>query len=128
MIRRVAKIVGLCLLAVISAAVTTVVVHLYTTGGSQARADISYADFLSITLTALSILLTVVGLFLAALAVVGWTSFETKLKDHSAEYFSAQLGKNGPIRRELEDLITEIAFKGVEELRPSPREDGPYRD
>ncbi len=97
---------------------------------STAPNTIDYVDVVTIILAALSVMLTVLGLGFAVLAVVGWATFESKLRDNSFRYFADQLGTDGPLRRELESLLVQISLQGVEsakeELPPKAGEEDEY--
>lgn len=84
---------------------------------------IRYTDVVVIVLTALSLMITMLGIGLAVMGVIGWATFESKLRDSSLTYFAEQLGKDGPLRRELESLLIEISLQGVEKA-PSQSDDG----
>ena len=107
----------LALIAAISGAAVTGAFHLGIAPPQVGADDISYADFLAITLTALALMITILGFFVATAGVIGWTTLENKLKDHSTSYFKDQLSKDGDLRAELEDLFAEIAYEGVEEYK-----------
>lgn len=111
-----------------SGALATLVIHM-TGAVNGAASDVSYTDFISITLTALGLMITVLGFFVAAAGVIGWATLESKLRDHSFEYFTQQLGKEGPLRKDLEKLFADIAYTGVQGLKQSNKEEeGPYSD
>jgi hypothetical protein len=103
---------------------------------AHAPPKIEYFDLLMVVLTMLSIMITVLGLGLAVLGVIGWATFEAKLRDHSFSYFATELGKEGKLRRELEALIVETSLKGVESVdessapasTPPAEGDGEYVD
>ncbi len=92
--------------------------------------QMTYADFITIILTALGVMLTALTIFLGVLAVVGWTSIESKLRDHSMSYFKDELSSNGSLRAELEELFTEIAYEGIESYKSQqqPKQEEDYRD
>jgi|tagenome__1003787_1003787.scaffolds.fasta_scaffold19800887_2 hypothetical protein len=117
------------------AVATTLAVHLFQRPLFHEGYQVSYPDFLVIVLTALAVMITVLAIFLAALGVIGWATFEAKLRDTSVDYFTSQLGKDGPLRRELEGLLVEISLTGVAKPEaPPPAEapvqptDEPYND
>jgi hypothetical protein len=114
---------------VILTVVTTAILH--SVGPANSVGDVRYIDLIAIVLSALAVMLTALGIFLAALAVIGWATFESKLKASSLEYFTSQLGRDGPLRRELETLLVEMSLSGVEKDKPPPQppaDDEPYRD
>ena len=122
------KFIAICIVAAVSGAAATLVLH-FVGGAGAPASDVSYSDFLSITLTALSLMITVLGLFVAAAGVIGWSTLESKLRSHSLEYFTNQLSKEGPLRQELEALIATIAYRGIEGLKEEAKEEeGPYTD
>lgn len=107
----------LALIAGVSGAVVTVALHMGIAPESLTADDLSYSDFLSITLTALGLMITVLGFFVAAAGVIGWTTLESKLRSHSIEYFQEQLQKDGSLRQELEEIIVKIGYAGVENFK-----------
>jgi divalent metal cation (Fe/Co/Zn/Cd) transporter len=67
--------------------------------------DISHADFISIILTALGVILAALALVLGGLAIVGWATFEEKLKQNSDEFLRKRFS---PEDQRYVDLINEI--------------------
>ena len=112
-----------------TAAVTTFVYH-KVLGGGIALDDIKYQDFVSISLTALGLMMTILGFFVAAAGVIGWTTIESKLRDHSISYFKEQLSKDGPLRAEFEQLLSDIAYEGIDNLKTelNTKTDTKYND
>jgi hypothetical protein len=97
----------------------------------SAPAEIKYTDVVVIVLTALSLMITILGIGLAVMGVIGWATFESKLRDSSLTYFAEQLGKDGPLRRELESLLIEISLKGIDKAPPQTdegKQEGEYVD
>jgi|EndMetStandDraft_5_1072996.scaffolds.fasta_scaffold823403_2 hypothetical protein len=76
--------------AATSGVLATVAIHAVGVSNGL-KADVSYTDFISIMLTALGLMITVLGFFVAAAGVIGWATLESKLKEHSFGYFSEQL-------------------------------------
>lgn len=114
---KVFKYIILALFAGISGAVVTVLLHIGVAPETIAADDITYADFLSITLTALGLMITVLGFFVAAAGVIGWTTLESKLRSHSIEYFQDQLKKDAKLRKEFEEIIIKIGHEGIENFK-----------
>lgn len=119
----------LVLTAAVTAAITTFVYHKVLSGGIAAD-DMKYEDFVSLSLTALGLMMTILGFFFAAAGVIGWTTIETKLRDHSISYFKEELSKNGSLRAELEKLLSDIAYEGIDNLKAeiNPKADTDYSD
>lgn len=90
-----------------------------------APSKIEYVDVVIIVLTALSIMIMVLGIFIALLGVIGWATFESKLKETSLAYFKEQLAKGGPLRSEFERLIVQISLEGVQRATPEPPQEEP---
>lgn len=114
---RIFKFLILALIAGVSGAAVTVFFHWGFAPAGTVAADISYAEFLSITLTALALMITILGFFVAAAGVIGWTTLENKLKAHSVEYFKEQLKENAKLRNEIEELIVRVAHSGIENFK-----------
>ena len=121
------KFIAFFIVAAAAGAGASLLLHLFGTS-SGVGIDVSYADFLSITLTALSLMITVLGLFVAAAGVIGWSTLENKLRSHSVEYFSKQLEKDAPLRKELESLFADIAYTGIEGLKKPEMDEDRYVD
>ncbi|GAA4821725.1 hypothetical protein GCM10023232_18760 [Sphingosinicella ginsenosidimutans] len=116
------KFLALAFIAGLSGAIATFIYHIALARGATPSLDLSYVDFISITLTALSLMITVLGFFVAAASVIGWTTIENKLRDHSVSYFKDQLKKDGQLRTEFEGLIASIAYEGIENFKPHEQE------
>jgi hypothetical protein len=99
-----------------TAAITTFVYH-KVLGGGVALEEMKYQDFVSISLTALGLMMTILGFFMAAAGILGWATIESKLRDHSISYFKEQLSKNGPLRAEFEQLLSDIAYEGIDNIK-----------
>lgn len=110
---RIFKFIIFAIIAGLSGGLVTLLLHAVGVAQPVGRNDLTYADFISIMLTALGLMITVLGFFVAAAGVIGWTTLENKLKDHSVTYFKEQLSKNGKLREEIEQLIVGIAHEGI---------------
>ncbi|GGE93974.1 hypothetical protein [Sphingomonas prati] len=86
---------------------------------------LSYADFISILLTCLGVMLTIVTLFVGVLAVLGWASIESKLRDHSFSYIGSELEEGKPLRDMIRRTVREAVYEGV---GPIDVYDEPYED
>lgn len=80
------------------------------------NSDISASDFISIILSALGVILTALALFLGVLALVGWATFEERLKQNSDEFlkkrFSAEDERYIELINEIkEDVRREMQLK-----------------
>lgn len=86
--------------------------------------SISYVDFISIVLSALGVILMAVTLFVAILAVIGWTSIETKLRAHSIEFIGSELRDDKPLAQMVKKAVRDAVYEGV----APAEEDGPADD
>jgi hypothetical protein len=122
---KVRKVVGgaIALLAILTFAILVVAGSRIIV--SAAPAKIEYVDVVTIVLAALSIMITVLGIFIAILGVVGWATFESKLKDTSLQYFREQLSQGSPLRAEFEKLLVQISLEGVEKADAPESVTGP---
>lgn len=71
--------------------------------------EISYADFIVIMLTAVSVLMTLLAFIVAILAYVGWNSIESKTKKTAEDY----LDKGFEDGNELHQMFERYAQKYV---------------
>jgi len=122
------KVAGFITVAVAAGLIGSLALHFIHTSSAVEVDDVKYTDFLSITLTALSLMVTILGIFIAVAGVVGWATLESKLKAHSVDYFAEQLKQGAPLRGELELFFSQIAHSGIEGLREPPTEERPYTD
>ena len=110
------KVFGIISLCVLSASV----------GGAFPRVvgassySISYADLVSIMLTAVSVLVTVLAIFLAVAGVVGWSTIEQKVHGKTHEIMINGLEKGGKLERMIAEMVerksAEIIYNGVEQV------------
>lgn len=111
------KFLALAFVAGACGAIATLIYHSALSPEAKVSMDLDYVDFITITLTALSLMITILGFFVAAASVIGWSTIENKLRDHSVSYFTDQLKKDGPLRRDLENLIESIAYEGIDNFK-----------
>lgn len=81
------------------------------------KSDIEYSDLIAVILTALGVILAALAIFIAILAIFGWRTFEQRLKNHSINYFKEELGREGKLRTEFEELIVAIGHEGIEKFK-----------
>ena len=120
-IQRVATLAGLSALAVVSGLVGAAL----TTRFGTSNIRISYIDFISVILTALGVILTAVTLFVGALAVIGWTSIETRLRSHSIEFIGSELREDKPLGRMVRKAVRDAVYEGVMPADSGEHEDVP---
>jgi hypothetical protein len=106
-----AGVVGLCLISgVVGGALTR---HSGTNSYT-----LSYADFVSIMLTAISVLMTLLAIFLAVAGFVGWTTIEQKVHSKTEDFLAKGFEKGARLDRIVVDMIErkteQIMFEGVQ--------------
>lgn len=108
---KVAGVVVLCLASSLAGGWLTRLggVHNYT---------LEYADFVSIMLTAISLLMTVLAIFLAVVGFLGWTTIEQKVHGKTEDFLAKGFEKGGRLDRVVVDMIErkteEIMFRGIQ--------------
>ncbi|MCW2336665.1 hypothetical protein M2337_000898 [Sphingobium sp. B2D3A] len=79
---------------------------------------LEYADFVSIMLTAISLLMTVLAIFLAVVGFLGWTTIEQKVHGKTEDFLAKGFEKGGRLDRVVVDMIErkteEIMFRGIQ--------------
>lgn len=108
------KLIGLALLCVISGLIGGALTRNF---GSSSY-TVSYADFISIMLTAVSVLMTVLAIFLAVAGFVGWTTIEQKVHSKTEDFLAKGFEKGGRLDRIVVEMIErkteQIMFRGVQ--------------
>lgn len=72
-----------------------------------APVGMSYADLAATLLAATAVLLTIIGIFIAALAIWGFTAFRAMTKNSAKAHVTSQL-KQGDLRIHVENVVTEF--------------------
>ena len=80
--------------------------------------SVSEAEFVSIILTALGVMLTAVTVFLGALAIIGWATFETRVQQSANAFMNKRFADDDPdykaFLKKVEDKVNENAEKFLE--------------
>jgi hypothetical protein len=67
--------------------------------------SMSYAEFTSVILTALGVILAALTIFLGAIAFIGWASFEALVQRKAREYLVNRFGAHDPsVNRDTDEL------------------------
>jgi hypothetical protein len=114
---RIAGVVGLCL-------ISGIVGGALNRNFGTSSYTLSYADFVSIMLTAVSLLITVLAVFLAIAGVIGWNSIEQRVHTKTEDFLSRGFEKGGHldrmVYRRVKDVVEskteEYMFDGVQEI------------
>ncbi|MDH7975668.1 hypothetical protein QH494_26075 [Sphingomonas sp. AR_OL41] len=85
---------------------------------------LSYADFISIMLTAISLLMTVLAIFLGVFGFIGWNSIEQKAHTKTEQFLISGFKDGGRLHKMLfervEDALRlkteEIMFEGISSI------------
>ena len=114
---RIAGVIGLCL-------VSGIVGGALNRNFGTSSYTLSYADFVSIMLTAVSLLITVLAVFLAVAGFVGWTTIEQKVHAKTEDFLAKGFAKGGRLDGMVYERVTaairskteELMFEGVERV------------
>lgn len=85
--------------------------------GGQVR--MAYHELVSVLLTGIGVILAALALFIGALAVWGYSQFQSMTRTASGEHLEKMLN-DGPFRKEVEDIILKHVSAQIK--------DGPLRD
>ncbi len=104
-----AAIVGLCFVAaMIGAAITRQF--------GTSNYTISYADFISVMLTAISLLMALLAFFIAILAFIGWSSISGKVAADVSTFLADGFKDGGPLHKLLVDETNRARYEGIHEV------------
>jgi hypothetical protein len=71
--------------------------------------SVSEAEFVSIILSALGVMLTAVTVFLGALAIIGWTTFETRVQQSAEAFMRVRFAEDDPdYKAFMERVATQV--------------------
>ena len=106
---RIAGVVGLCL-------ASGMVGGALNRNFGTSSYTLSYADFVAIMLTAVSLLITVLAVFLAVAGFVGWTTIEQKVHAKTEDFLANGFAKGGRLDGMVYDRVTDAIRSRTEEL------------
>lgn len=106
---RIGGVVGLCL-------VSGIVGGALNRNFGTSSYTLSYADFVSIMLTAVSLLITVLAVFLAVAGFVGWTTIEQKVHLKAEDYLASGFKDDGRLMEMLNERLTSAAEGKTDEI------------
>ena len=84
---------------------------------------ISYADFISILLTAISLIMTLLAFFIAILAYIGWSSISGKVASEVKAFLAEGFEDGQPLHRMLVEQKDKAMFEGITEIDTEFEED-----
>lgn len=95
----------------------------------EGSASIGGVELVTVVLTALSVMLVILTIFLAALGFVGLSTLNERLREHSKNYFYEELKEGQPAFEMLKEAVRNVMYKGIDPILPQEEElgddDGP---
>jgi len=101
-----AGMIALCLLA-------GVVGSGLTRNFGNSNYTLSYADFISVLLTAISLIMTLLAFFIAILAYIGWNSISGKVASEVSKFLADGFQDGQPLHKMLFDETNRARYAGV---------------
>lgn len=77
---------------------------------------INPVELVTIILTALSVMLAILTIFLAVFAFVGISAINEKLREHSMNYFTNELQDGRPAFDLLRRVVRNIVYEGIDPI------------
>lgn len=77
--------------------------------------QVSYSDFISILLSAISLLMTLLGFGLAIFGVIGWNSVSSRIKERTNEFLDSGFNEDGILAAKMRGQFGTYLQKGFEE-------------
>ena len=86
---------------------------------------LSYADFISILLSAISLLMTLLAIFLGVAGVMGWNAISTSIGDRTERFLKEGFAEGEPLHEMLQTQVTNAMYRGVSavDLEPEGEDD-----
>jgi hypothetical protein len=100
---------GVLVLCLISGVVGGALSHDFGTSNYT----LSYADFITIMLTAISVLLVTLTIFLAVLGVVGWAAISNGVHNKTEAVLAEGFKEGNPLFKLVEARVSDIVYAGV---------------
>lgn len=116
MITKGAAVVALCVVSGVIGAATT-------RQFGMSSYTISYADFITIMLTAVSVLMTTLAIFLAVLGVIGWNSIQSRVQDKTKTFLDDEFQEGRSLYVMMERKIDEYMYQGIMPAIPTQAEE-----
>lgn len=101
---RLLTIIGGVVLLVVGAALAVLIQKASGLDPTPSK-SMSYAEFISVILTALGVILAALTIFLGAIAFIGWASFEALVQRKARDYLVDRFGAQDPsVNRDTNEL------------------------
>ena len=88
----------------------------------EGNSDIGAVELATVVLTALSVILVILTIFLAALGFIGLSTINNRLELHSKNYFDENLKKGKPAFAMVQQLVRDALYRGVDSIDELPDE------
>jgi len=79
----------------------------------KADYTISYSEFISIMLTAISTLMAVLAIFLAVFGFIGWATISDRVHEKTKDFLNDGFKEGGVLHKMLTEKATNIMYQGV---------------
>ncbi|MBO6764060.1 hypothetical protein [Maricaulis sp.] len=90
---------------------------------ARESASINYTDFISILLSAISLLMTLLAFFLAVLGFIGWNALSEKVSSKTEEFLENGFKTGEDLHKLLESKVKEVMYQGVSQVDGDAEED-----
>lgn len=87
-------------------------------------AQIDYQTFVSIMLTAVSVILAGLGFVIAILAFIGWNSIGTRVSKLATTFLKDALDDGGPLHNMVKDEVKDIMYRDISPVDTDFEDDG----
>lgn len=79
----------------------------------KSQLSIEPVDLITIVLSAISVLLALLTIFLAVFALIGWRSINDGVREHSVNFLSGELEEGKPLFILIRDAAVRAMYDGV---------------
>jgi hypothetical protein len=77
---------------------------------------ISYADFIAVMLTAVSVLLVALTIFLAVLGLLGWAAISNGVQTKTEAFLTDGFKEGNPLHKLVESRVAAFVYEGVDQI------------
>jgi hypothetical protein len=112
-------LVGVLVLCLISGVVGGALTRFF----SPSHISISYVDFISISLSAVSVMMTVLAIFLAVFGVIGWNAISSGVHRRTEDFLNEGFKEGNVLYEMIRARTNEIMYEGISTVESSPQAD-----
>ena len=109
-------VVGVSALCLISGVIGGAVTRNFGTSSYT----VSYADFISILLSAISVLMTLLAMFFAVFGLIGWSAITNRVKSRTEDFLEDGFKEGNTLYVMLRARATEIMYEGIDPVDGGP--------